>query len=123
MSELSRDLIKFVRDKAKSRYNKEKTCFICNSSDNLDFHHYYSLTPLLNKWLQTNKLAPKTDEEIKNIRDEFIEQHTPELYDYAVTLCHAHHLRLHSLYGKNPSLTTAEKQIRWVQIQRDKHAR
>jgi len=28
---------------------------------------------------------------------------------------------LHKVYGRNPALTTAKKQMRWVQIQRDKH--
>jgi hypothetical protein len=38
-----------------------------------------------------------------------------------VTLCHTHHLKLHSIYGKDPSLGTAKKQMRWVEIQREKH--
>ena len=44
-----------------------------------------------------------------------------ELYDDTVTLCHSHHLLLHSLYGRNPSLGTATKQMNWVEIQREKH--
>jgi hypothetical protein len=28
--------------------------------------------------------------------------------------------RLHKVYGKSPPLTTAEKQRRWVEIQREK---
>ena len=54
-------------------------------------------------------------------RVEFIAEHRTELYDEAVTLCHEHHMRLHSIYGKRPKLVTAKKQIRWVGIQRDKH--
>jgi len=42
------------------------------------------------------------------------------VYDYTVTLCHKHHLRLHSIYGKRPKLITAEKQNKWVEIQREK---
>jgi len=30
-------------------------------------------------------------------------------------------LKLHSIYGKDPALTTATKQMRWVKIQREKH--
>jgi hypothetical protein len=70
--------------------------------------------------LGKNKFNPTTADEIMSLRDTFIEQHSRELYEEAVTLCHDHHLRLHSLYGKNPSLATARKQARWVDIQRDK---
>jgi hypothetical protein len=30
-------------------------------------------------------------------------------------------MRLHSVYGKDPALTTAEKQKNWVKIQKEKH--
>ena len=32
-----RDLVKYVRDKAKSQYKKGSECFICGNTDNLDF--------------------------------------------------------------------------------------
>jgi hypothetical protein len=115
MTKLARDLIKYVRDKAKSRYVKSSSCFVCESSDNLDFHHFYSLTELLNVWMRKNRYNPSTEEEILNIRDAFIESHTRHLYDEAVTLCHNHHVQLHSVYGKNPGLGTAEKQKRWLE--------
>ena len=62
-----------------------------------------------------------TDEYIVIWRDEFIEDKWAELYEHTVTLCHKHHLELHRLYGRNPALVTAKKQMRWVEIQRDKH--
>ena len=37
--DLKRDLVKYVRDKAKSGYQKETQCFICGETDNLEFHH------------------------------------------------------------------------------------
>lgn len=118
--DLKRDLIKYCRDAAKSKYKKGTSCYICGTSDNLDFHHFYSLTELLNKWLRVNKLNPTTVDEILVLREKFIAEHYDELYKHAVTICHPHHLKLHSLYGKNPSLATAEKQKRWVEIQRGK---
>ena len=54
-------------------------------------------------------------------REEFIDEHDAELYEYTATLCHKHHLQLHSIYGKDPLLSTAKKQERWVKIQREKH--
>jgi hypothetical protein len=116
-----RDPIKFVRDKAKARYKKGTECFICGSTDTLDFHHFYSLTPLFNKWLKDNGLTIKTDEDVLDIREKFIAEHEAELYEHAKTLCHKHHLLLHSVYGKFPALHTAMKQKRWCEIQRVKH--
>ena len=121
LMDLKRDLVKYVRDKAKSKYDKGTECQICGSTENLDFHHFYGMTELLDKWLRENKLIIDTAEEIMEVRDTFIEQHIAELYEEAVTLCHNHHLRLHSIYGKRPKLFTAQKQKRWVLKQREKH--
>lgn len=119
---LKRDPIKYVRDKAKARYVKGTECRICGVNENLDFHHFYSLTPLFNKWLKANSIKINSEEEVVlAVRDRFIEEHMPELYDYTVTLCHTHHLKLHSIYGKDPALASAKKQMRWVEIQREKH--
>ena len=116
-----RDLVKYVRDKAKSRYQKSNNCYICGDTENLDFHHFFGLTELLERWLKKYNIVVETEEDILNIRETFIETHEKELYDEAVTLCHLHHLRLHSIYGKRPKLITAMKQKRWVEKQRVKH--
>lgn len=116
---LKRDPIKYIRDKAKSRYVKGSECRICGVTENLDFHHFFSLTPLFNKWLKANSIKINSEEEVVlAVRDQFIAEHMPELYEHTVTLCHKHHLKLHSIYGKDPALTSAKKQMRWVEIQR-----
>ena len=124
MAQLKRDKMKYIRDKAKSRYEKGSECRICGTKDNLDFHHLYTLTIVLDKWLaEKSKLLPEhyTDERVVLWRDEFIFDHEAELYEEAVTLCHHHHLQLHSIYGRNPLLHTAKKQKKWIEIQREKH--
>lgn len=119
---LKRDPIKYIRDKAKARYVKGSECRICGVTENLDFHHFFSLTPLFNKWLKANSIKINSEEEVVlAVRDQFIAEHMPELYEHTVTLCHKHHLKLHSIYGKDPALTSAPKQMRWVEIQREKH--
>ena len=85
MPKLKRDVVKYVRDKAKSKYEKATECRICGEAEQLDFHHFYSLTPLLNQWLTKNRHNP---EYIMALRDDFIEEHHAELYDHTVTLCH-----------------------------------
>ena len=119
--DLKRDLVKYVRDKAKSKYKKATECHICGSTENLDFHHFYGLTELLEQWMKVNKLKIESEEEILDLRTKFIEEKEDEIYNHAVTLCHEHHLRLHSIYGKRPKLITAKKQENWVQIQRQKY--
>ena len=121
MTALKRDPIKYIRDKAKSAYDKGPQCEVCGSTENLDFHHFYTLTPLFDKWCKTNKLKIETEEDILEIRDRFIAENHEELYTHAVTICHTLHQKLHSIYGKDPSLGTAKKQMRWVEKQRLKH--
>ena len=117
---LKRDLVKYVRDKAKSRYKKASACYICGSTEQLDFHHFYGLTELLETWIKEKNIIIETEQDILELRESFIDENKTKLYKNTVTLCHKHHLRLHSIYGKRPKLITAEKQQKWVEIQRDK---
>tara|TARA_B100001939_G_scaffold339337_1_gene345993 strand:+ start:461 stop:835 length:375 start_codon:yes stop_codon:yes gene_type:complete len=116
-----RDLVKYVRDKAKSKYNKASECHICGKTEELDFHHYYGLTELLETWLKTNNINIDNEQDILEIREQFIDENCEKVYIKTVTLCHQHHLRLHSIYGKRPKLIHAEKQERWVEKMRKKH--
>ena len=118
MTRLKRDVVKYIRDKAKNKYEKGSACEICDVAEPLDFHHFYTLAPLVHKWLKDNNL---NTEYILAIRDDFIEQYKAELYDHTATLCHKHHVQLHKVYGRDPGLGTAKKQMRWVEIQREKH--
>ena len=120
MTELKRDIVKYVRDRAKSAYDKDSECKICGSTEELDFHHFYGMTELLEKWLKENGITINTVDDIMGVRDRFIEEEHTKVYDETVTLCHTHHLKLHSIYGKKPNLTTGPKQERWVQKRRKK---
>jgi hypothetical protein len=60
-------------------------------------------------------------EDIEIYREHFKIFHRKEIYDDTVTLCKFHHMeRLHKIYGKTPTLATAEKQRRWCEKQRIK---
>ena len=118
---LKRDLVKYVRDKAKSGYQKETQCYICGDTERLEFHHFYGMTELLETWLKKRKLTVTSADEIMSLREVFIKEHHNEIYHEAATLCKPHHMRLHSIYGKRPKLVTALKQQRWVKIQRGKN--
>lgn len=117
--ELKRDEIKYVRDLAKSSYTKDKECFICGTPENLQFHHFYSMTLLWEKWKRENKIQIDSVDDILVERENFKGVHYKEIYSDTVTLCKFHHMdRLHKLYGKVPSLGTAEKQKRWCEKRR-----
>lgn len=120
-SDLKRDVIKLIRDKAKHGYNKTGICEICNSTDGVDFHHFYSMTGMLEKYIKDNQLTLTCTEDVLAIREEFIATHSNEIYNETANLCHRCHEQLHRLYGKRPALNTAMKQKRWVQIQKDKY--
>ena len=112
--------VKHIRDGAKAAYDKQAHCYICGTSEELELHHTHSLTLLLNKWAKEKGYDLSTDELVLAIRDEFIQEHRYELYDAVYTLCNPHHVKLHSVYGKAPPLSTAEKQSKWVEVQKSK---
>lgn len=117
---MKRYFIKWIRDAAKSAYDKKSYCEICGATQELDFHHFYSVSELVHAWERINGEV-KSDEEAIAERDRFIQQHKYELFEATVTLCNPHHMKLHSIYGKNPRLSTAKKQESWVSIQREKY--
>lgn len=121
MSKLKRLQIKYIRDRAKSAYQKSDECYICASAENLDLHHTHSMQGMWEKWTKKNGIIIKSVDDIMDIRDAFIDEHTEEIYEHVFTLCHKHHLKLHSLYGKKPLLVTAPKQARWIEKQRIKY--
>jgi len=119
---LKRDEIKYIRDLVKSEYQKGTECYICGSTEELQLHHFYSVTQLWEKWKRENKIGTISSvDEIFKLRGDFKEYAHKEIYEDVVTLCKFHHMdHLHRLFGKSPSLSTAEKQRRWVERQREK---
>jgi hypothetical protein len=120
---LPRYFVKVVRDGAKSGYRRGKVCEICDSEEEVHFHHFNTLSVLINKWVEERGLVFKDFDDALVWRQKFIEEHQTELYEEAATLCKEHHQRLHSVYGKNPALGTAKKQARWVQRMKEKHGK
>lgn len=121
-SQLSRIPVKWIRDYAKAAYQKGPICEICETTENLEFHHYYSITQLFDKWCRAKRITIQTDEDVLAIRADFVKEHYEEVYTHTTTLCKAHHTDgLHKIYGKSPPLATAKKQMNWVKIQREKH--
>jgi 5-methylcytosine-specific restriction endonuclease McrA len=112
--------VKHIRDRAKSAYDKQDTCHICGSTEDLELHHTSSLTLLLEKWVKEKGYDISTDEAVIAIRDEFIDDHRSEIYDEVFTLCNKHHVKLHGIFGKAPLLSSAAKQNRWIEKQKAK---
>lgn len=114
--------VKWIRDRAKSAYDKKDHCYICNTDQDLELHHTHSITLLLERWIESTGRDFSTDEAVLANRDEFIENHYKEIYEDVYTLCNRHHVALHSIYGKAPALNTALKQTNWVETQKAKAA-
>lgn len=115
---LRRYQIKSVRDKAKSAYKKADKCIICHTKEELQLHHYQGLQDLWTLWCRKNRIKIQSTEDVETHRDQFILQHYDELYIDVVTLCKTHHMSLHQLFGKSPSIGSEKAQSRWVEIQR-----
>lgn len=115
-----RDAISIMRDGIKSRYRRGDCCAICASNDDLELHHYFTVSQLVKKFAKENHLD-FTDEEITlSNREAFYKQYERELIEEVVTLCQHHHQLLHKVYTKEPPLFSANKQKVWVQKQKDK---
>lgn len=121
MAKNNRIPVKWVRDKAKSAYTKQLHCYICDTAQDLELHHLYSVTWLLETWAARKKYDISTDAGILAVRDEFIAEHHTEIYDLVYTLCNPHHVALHAVYGKSPSPSSVNKQRHWIETKKLQH--
>lgn len=111
---------KHIRDGIKSNYKKKCNCEICGTDQELELHHYITVSLLLKKYAHENSISIDTDEDVLAMREQFYQRHWHELVEYTVTLCAFHHKLLHKIYGREPVLTSAVKQERWVVKQAEK---
>lgn len=103
-------LIKFIRDGVKSNYPKPEPCAICDSSDNPEFHHYFTIFFLVEEFKKEyGEIVNKED-----FREKFISKYYNYLVNETVYLCEQHHTLLHKIYGSRPALFTAQKQKDWI---------
>jgi len=120
--DLKRDEVKYIRDISKSAYKKEASCYICNATEDLQFHHFFTMTLLWNKWKKDNKIIIKNVDDILEHRETFKSEFHDEIYNKTITLCKVCHMdRLHKIYGKTPPLSSGDKQERWCSKQKLKH--
>lgn len=112
--------VKWIRDGAKSAYEKQGHCWICGSDQDLELHHTHSITLLLERWVEAKGYDISTDEAVLQIREQFIAEHWDQIYRDVYTLCNRHHVMLHGVYGKAPALHTAKLQSSWIEKQREK---
>ena len=105
---------KHIRDGIKAQYKKGDKCEICGTTENLEYHHYHTVSLLLKKYASENGIPISTDEEVLAMRETFYKHYWHELVDDAVTLCNKDHTHLHQIYSQEPPLATAEKQKAWV---------
>lgn len=112
--------VKWIRDAAKKAYVKQDKCFVCGTTENLELHHLHSISVLLEDWCKKHEVDISTDEAVLAIRDQFISEHKHEIYDLVYTLCNAHHVKLHGIFGKSPANFSVGRQEKWLSIQKAK---
>ena len=105
---------KHIRDGIKSQYPKGTSCEVCGTEHDLEYHHYATLSIVFKNYCDKHNISVKTDDEVIAMRDKFYEDNWEAVVLDGVTICNTHHKALHKLYGKQPSLATANKQKHWV---------
>ena len=63
--------VKWVRDKAKSAYDKKDHCYICGTDQDLELHHFNSITILLERWATAKSYDISTDDGILSVQVPF----------------------------------------------------
>ena len=111
---------KHVRDGIKSQYPKGNCCEVCDTDQDLEYHHYHTLSILLKEYSRKNNIPIDTDEQVLAMRDQFYKDNWEAVVTDGATLCATHHKALHKVYGREPALSTAEKQKIWVVRIREK---
>lgn len=120
MANNKRVATKHIRDGIKSNYKKKDACEVCGTCNELELHHYHTVSILLKDYARKNNIDISTDEAVLAMRQEFYDSHWFELVEDTVTLCNRHHVELHRIYGREPDLSTAAKQRNWVQRKSNK---
>lgn len=115
-----RSAIALMRDGIKSQYKKSGHCAVCDTVEDLELHHYHTVSHLVKNFARENRLDFNDETTVLNNRTAFYDKHMHELVEDTVTLCHNHHVALHRVYGTEPALSSAKKQKNWVIKQRDK---
>lgn len=113
---------KHIRDGIKSNYSKKDHCEICGVGEDLELHHYHTVSLLLKHYAKENGIPISTDQEVLAMRDGFYKKYWHELVEDTVTLCNHHHVKLHKIYSQEPALHTTDKQRKWVSSQAAKFA-
>lgn len=111
---MSRNIIRAVRDGCKSQYEKKEYCERCGAKEELVFHHFHTVSLVVERFLVGREGLP-----LDEFRPAIYAAHRRELIEDGVTLCVSCHHKLHKIYGMKPSLLTAEKQRRWIQITKE----
>lgn len=123
MSDLKRELVKYIRDYIKKDYKLRDCCYVCGATTDLELHHLYSVSELFNQWCVKHKIREiSTADEIKALRVTFSSDCATELSnDNLFTLCGFHHKRLHNLYGQTYSNHIVPKIKNWIELQKSKN--
>ena len=117
MSKTPRLFVKQIRDKQRSTEQQKISCFVTGRTDNLELHHLYSLSDLVNTFLLRNTL---TSDNRSELRDKFLAEFRDKV-DEQYVLTKEVHARLHNLFGGKYSVGVVPKVRTWLTNQRAKN--
>jgi len=75
MSDLKRLPVKYIRDYIKKDYKYDSSCYICNSTEQLELHHLYSVSDLWTSWIEKNNISEITLDTILVLRVQFYNEY------------------------------------------------
>jgi len=113
--------VKHVRNKVKSKYKKDDSCYICGSADSLEFHHLLCLSVEVKKLLLKfgyRKYPEESDPKFTDLAWAVAESPDLKNPEHYYTLCKKCHKQLHKIYGQNYIAWKAVK--KYIEKQREK---
>lgn len=111
--------VKMVRDKTRAHLSKDNKCYITGTTEDLEIHHLYTLSALVNDYLTKNDIIVTADNKL-DIREDFIREYSDKIQKQYV-LTKKMHRKLHIIFGLKYPNHIVPKVERWIELQRDKY--
>ena len=116
----NRLFVKMVRDGTRTHLKEADKCYITGETEELEVHHLYTLSALVNEYVQKHNIAI-TDENKVEVRAEFIAAHPNEIQSQYV-LAKRMHTKLHVIFGLNYPTHYVPKVLRWMDKQKERYS-
>ena len=114
----NRLFVKMVRDATRKHLKEADICYITGETTELEVHHLYTLSALVNDYVLKNNIIVTDDNKLE-IRAAFIAAHPTEIQEQYV-LAKRIHKKLHVIFGLNYPTHYVPKVLRWMDKQKER---